>query len=362
MDIDLHYITVSKLIQESVQVNKMEYKMTEHRELFQFEGRILEKDGIFYLGYTNSSVRFYACGECVRAHIVSNITEEVNMAGLYVFVDDEKTPVNRIVVDEESKWYELVRLSDDREHLITVIKVTEAAMSHAGFDNIEVTGGRLVKRKFPERPSLKLEFIGDSITCGYGVLGEPMSEYTLRDEDGLLSYAQIAADILGARARFVSASGYGAYVEYTGNPEGNVPKLYPYTNWFIDKEKPYDYNEYVPDVIVVNLGTNDSGHIDREEIRKGFVDAYAGFLKLLRSAYPDTAILCICGTLCTIMFKWIEKAVELCVNDGMDRVYVRRLPYHDVEKDGMASQHPSRITHQKDGERVAEFIREILSD
>ncbi|MDO5126971.1 MAG: GDSL-type esterase/lipase family protein [Eubacteriales bacterium] len=339
----------------------MEWKIADNRMLFQFEGRILEKNDVFYLGYTNSYIRFFTKGTDVEAYITSNITEEVNMAGLSVFVDDEKEPSNKVVLDKATGWYKLVCLPDDGEHLITVVKVTEAAMSHAGFVTVKIEDGELLKRSFPVRPELKLEFIGDSITCGYGVLGEPLSEYTLREEDGLLGYAQIAADIVGARARFVSASGYGVCVEYTGNREGNIPKLYPYTNWFVDSEVKYDFSEYIPDVVIINLGTNDSGHMHKEDIQELFVNSYAAFLKRIRTAYPCAAILCICGTLCDTMFGWIDQAVDICREDKIEGIYVRRLPYHNVEKDGMASQHPSLVTHRKDGERVAAYIREILT-
>jgi len=339
----------------------MRYENTD-RDIFQYEGRILKKNGVCYLGYTNSYLRFYAKGSRILAKLVSNITEEVNMAGLSVFLDDDRKPVNRLVIHQEEAWYELCVLPDDGVHLVTVIKVTEAAMSHVGVCAIEVEDGKVLENTFPAWPDLKLEFIGDSITCGYGVLGEPESAYTLREEDGLLSYGYVAAGLLGARARFLSASGYGVCVEYTGDAEGNVPKLYPYVNWFLDKEARFDFREYEPDVIVINLGTNDSGHMDKPEIQKKFVREYADFLRLLKKTYPDVRILCICGTLCDFMLPWIEKAVQICKAEGFVGLYVRGLPYHDVEADGMASFHPSRITHEKDGKRVAGFIREILAE
>lgn len=338
----------------------MEYKNVMDETLFQYEGRILKKDKACYLGYTNSYVRFYAKGGSVRANLISNISEAVNMAGLSVYLDDGEEPVNRIVVDREQGWYELIKLPDDMEHLVTVVKVTEAAMSYVGITALEVIDGELLEREFPTRPELKLEFIGDSITCGYGVLGTPDSQYTLREEDGTFAYGNVAAKLLNARARYVSASGYGAYVEYTGDVDGNVPKLYPYINWFVDRTALYDYKEYVPDVVIINLGTNDSGHIHKTQIQEGFVKAYSDFIRLIKTAYPDTKVLCVCGTLCDIMFPWIEKAIQACQNEGIDGICMRKLPYHNVEEDGMASGHPSRITHEKDGARVAGFIKDIL--
>lgn len=338
----------------------MEYNNFCDKDFYQYEGRILEKDGIAYLGYTNSYVRFYAKGKNIRAYLTSNITEDVNMAGLSVFLDDNEEVVNKLVIDREETWYDICQLPDEKEHLVTIVKITEAAMSYVGFVKLQVLEGELLKREFPKRPELKLEFIGDSITCGYGVLGAPDAEYTLRDEDGMLTYAYLAAKELNARARFLSASGHGMYVEYTGDPEGNVPKLFPCVNWYIDPTVAYDYNEYVPDVVVINLGTNDSGHIEKTQVQEMFVKTYVEFLHKIKRAYPRVKIICTIGTLCDIMFDWIEKAVAIYEDEGGHDVYMRRLPYHNVEEDGMACMHPSAITHRKDGERVAGFIKEIL--
>ncbi len=338
----------------------MEYNNFCDKDFYQYEGRILEKDGVAYLGYTNSYVRFYARGEQVRAYLISNITEDVNMAGLSVFLDDCDEAVNKLVVDKEEAWYDICELPDDKEHLVTIVKITEAAMSHVGLVKLQIENGELLKREFPQRSELKIEFIGDSITCGYGVLGAPEAEYTLRDEDGMLAYAYLAAKELNARARYLSASGHGIYVEYTGDPEGNVPKLFPCVNWYIDPTVAYDYNEYVPDVVVINLGTNDSGHMEKPEIQEMFVKSYVEFLHTIKNAYPETKIICTIGTLCDIMFDWIEKAIAIYEDEGGKDVYMRRLPYHNVEEDGMACMHPSAITHRKDGERVAGFIKEIL--
>ena len=151
----------------------MEYNNVCDKTLYQYEGRILEKDGVAFLGYTNSYVRFYAKGEKIRAYLLSNITEEVNMAGLSVFLDDNEVPANQIVVDKEEAWYDICELPDENIHMVTIVKITEAAMSHVGLVKVDVVEGEIVLGEFPERPSLKLEFIGDSITCGYGVLGSP---------------------------------------------------------------------------------------------------------------------------------------------------------------------------------------------
>ena len=136
----------------------MEYNNFCDKDFYQYEGRILEKDGVAYLGYTNSYVRFYAKGNNVRAFLISNITEDVNMAGLSVFLDDCDEAVNKLVVDKEEAWYDICELPDDKEHLVTIVKITEAAMSHVGLVKLQLENGELLKREFPQRSEFKIEF------------------------------------------------------------------------------------------------------------------------------------------------------------------------------------------------------------
>ena len=318
-----------------------------------WEGRILQQDGIGYLGYTNSSITLRVRGAAVYMYFVTGENEDVNKPGLRVYIDGIQ--VSEFVLEKEEDWYCICELKDDCEHDVKIVKITEAAMSFAGIQTIRVLDGELIPIDNKD-DRVKVEFIGDSITCGYGVHGEPESEYTIREEDGECSYAAYMAKKMNWNARWISASGYGMYVEYTGNPDNNVPKLYPYVNWFVNKDILIQKDEFEPKYIFINLGTNDSGHLENQDILNGFHKAYKDFIKLLRTYHPDAIIICMLGTLCQGIFPYVEQIVEEVKQEGIENVYSVELPYHDVEKDGKASNHPSKVTHQKDAERVLEFM------
>ncbi|MGN0496256.1 MAG: GDSL-type esterase/lipase family protein [Lachnospiraceae bacterium] len=335
--------------------NKMEYKMNDETDaLLQWEGRILKKDGICYLGYTNSSVSFRMQGSSLYMHLVTGDNDEINQPGLRVYVDGN--PACEVVVDQKDAWYDICWLKDEDIHEIRIVKITEAAMSYVGLKGIRIDEGEISPSGKKQDLRTKVEFIGDSITCGYGVHGEPESEYTIREEDGECSYAAFIAKEMNWNARWISASGYGMFVEYTGNPDNNVPKLYPYVNWFLNKEKKIDPEEFEPKYVFINLGTNDSGHLHHEDIKTGFCKAYEDFLKLVRSYHQNAVIICILGTLCEGVFPYVEQVVEKVKTEGMENVYALELPYHDVKTDGMASMHPSAITHEKDAKRILDFM------
>lgn len=115
----------------------------------------------------------------------------------------------------------------------------------------------------PAQKNLYIEFIGDSITCGLGSLCGYLSDdgLTVSDtdngtcgiesaetslcEDSTNSYAYLAAQTLNADCKFISYSGIGVYNGYGSFQMGE---------YFDDQHKSTDR---VPDLVVINLGTND---------------------------------------------------------------------------------------------------------
>ena len=78
--------------------------------------------------------------------------------------------------------------------------------------------------------SRKIEFIGNSITCGYGNEGtNKFQGFEYETENHYYSYAAITARNLKAQHWVVARSGIGAYRNYngpkTGNPESNMERI-----------------------------------------------------------------------------------------------------------------------------------------
>ncbi|MCR5226267.1 MAG: hypothetical protein K6E27_03530 [Eubacterium sp.] len=341
------------------------YVVNKTSNFFHMNGRILGYDEEVILGYTNSFIEFELRGCEISFNFRTGMNEEVNEPGIRVYVDGKvageivlKKQSERILVyknDSKAKEERPEDSSVSESHRIRLVKITEAAMSFVGISAAEVDGElQDISKKIDDRP--KIEFIGDSITCGYGVLGEPYSEYTVREEDGEKSYANVLAQNYNLNARWVSVSGYGMFVEYTGDPENIVPKVYPYVNWFYDKETREDYSEFEPDIIIVNLGTNDSGHLKDENILNGFKSKYENFLYTLRIAHKNAAIVCVLGTLAPGVFKYVEEVINKVKSQGFQKLYGLELPEIDKENDGLASEHPTYKTHIKDANLIGAFL------
>ena len=75
----------------------------------------------------------------------------------------------------------------------------------------------------PYLPERKIEFIGDSMTCGYGV--ETMDEkegFSDETENHYYTYAALTARALNAQHVVVARSGIGIYRNYNGPKTGNA--------------------------------------------------------------------------------------------------------------------------------------------
>lgn len=394
------------------------YRPDDNSECFYFEGRIYRRDGIAYLGYTNSSVSVMAATHTLLFYIFTGKNEPENDPSIRIYVNGNyltdhiltgpghatyhyehcrgnegsiasvRSVLTELTyeemgesgVPEGSRAYMLALYGfDNKSACVTVLKHTEVAMSHVGLVRVECDGGELTgisekdvvycrrtgKLSDPDRDigsvcdrRTRVEFIGDSITCGYGI-HSPLSgdNYTLWDEDGEDNYAAIMAKKMNWDARWISASGYGMYMNYEGNVVENVPKLYPYVNLFLDPEEKIDPKEFEPEFIFINLGTNDSEHICEGDNISRFKESYEAFLRLLKEYHPDAKIICMIGTVCGTMFPYIEEAVGRVMADGYKDIYTLELPFFKPESEGVADGHPTLTTHRKDALRVLELMK-----
>jgi carbohydrate esterase-like protein/GDSL-like lipase/acylhydrolase family protein len=136
----------------------------------------------------------------------------------------------------------------------------------------------------------RMEYIGDSITCGYGIEGlDGSCEFSGDTESAYTTYAAIAARNVGAAAHIVAYSGKGVFQNYGGNQVELMPELWLRT--LTNSAAPaWDFTSFVPEAVVVNLGTNDFSTAIQEN---DFVSAYVAFLGAIRGNYPSATIFCV---------------------------------------------------------------------
>ena len=244
-----------------------------------------------------------------------------------------------------------------------------------------------------DRP-YKIEFIGDSITSGEGAVGAKQEmEWIMMWFSAVHNYTYMVAEELNADYRVFSQSGWGVYTSWNNNPNRNIPAHYEKICSTIEGEtvkalgghEDNDFNTWQPDVIVVNLGTNDeaafhnpmwkdetTGRVYKqrlnedgtynEEDLKNFENAVAKFLKKLRKYNPGAHIVWAYGMLGSGIMPAIKRAVEEYKKQtGDENVSVLLLPETTEETAG-ARMHPGFLSHKKAARVLADYIKGILEN
>ena len=219
----------------------------------------------------------------------------------------------------------------------------------------------------PALSERRIEFIGNSITCGYG--NESTFEgdhFDYASENHYYSYAQLTARALGATPLVVARSGIGVYRNYNGpkagTPDDCMPAHYDYT-LFPDKQERWDFSRFTPQVVCINLGTNDlsTNNYDKALLRQ----AYVRFLAQVRGHYPHAKIVFLCGSMLggkelDIARAILDDVVAKARQDGDGEVYRFDFTPHDGSLKYGADWHPSLWQHQKMAAELTAYLRTLM--
>ncbi|RMX67219.1 hypothetical protein DD238_001127 [Peronospora effusa] len=139
----------------------------------------------------------------------------------------------------------------------------------------------------------KMEFIGDSDTCGFGNEGKASSAKNLfgmkgRMENVYNGYACVTARMFDAEEHVLAWSGKGVHSN-SADWGPNMPILWK--NTLASRPGDWDMSSWIPDVVVINLGINDLSPPASAET--DIITGYAAFLLEVRSYRPDAHIFCV---------------------------------------------------------------------
>jgi Lysophospholipase L1 and related esterases len=333
-------------------------------------GRTLFQNNVRYLGYSCSAIEFVFTGQKAQAVLWTNSPslEDIYTAWIAVFIDDEEEPSRRFSLNKEEETYLLYEGNEIKQTKIRMVKYSEATFGKVGVKSIMIDGS--TPQPAPKK-SRRLEFIGDSITCGYGNEGVWNTDiFSTAQENPWEAYAAITARTLGADYQLISWSGIGIISNWTDQDVPNdvwlMPGMYSYTDketdLFLGNTEPeaWDNTGFIPDCIIINLGTNDASYTKRIPERvETFGSEYYKFLQQVRNVNPGVKILCTLGVMGQDLCPEVERQVKKLNLEGEDHIYYMKFDLQR-EKDGIGSDwHPSKITHNKMAEKLVSKLKEI---
>lgn len=136
-------------------------------------------------------------------------------------------------------------------HTIRIIKVSGYIQTQTTFLKLTLTG--FVSKTAPAQKELFIEFVGDSICCGWGIIGNHDGSY--ESQDGSLAYPYLLLEKLDADYSVMALSGRG--VVHGG--DFCLEEAYKYPSIWRDSTIEHDF-ERQADIVVLNIGTNDFSH------------------------------------------------------------------------------------------------------
>lgn len=365
------------------------YKLDEIENL-KVHGRITGCLDPLTLFWTGSGIELNAKGGELWIEVESNY----DMYEPWMSILINSVPVSRLMLTRGRQWICVFRgMNENVAKNVRIVRDVQA-MSGDSDTCMQIHAVNFDGEFLPvEERSYKIEFIGDSITSGEGAIGAKQEEdWISMWFSGVTNYAAITAETVNAEYRVISQSGWGVLTGWDNNPNCNIPEYYEKVCGLLTGEnnkalgafKENDFVSWQPDVVVVNLGTNDAGafnspewndevtgrtyqqrlnedgSFNKEDLNK-FEEAIINFLAKLRRYNRTAKIVWVYGMLGIPMMPSIYRAVDKYIKKTEDmKVSVFQLPNTTEETVGARS-HPGSLAHERAAKALSEYLKEILT-
>ena len=311
-------------------------------------------------------------GTSISMKLHDYATHGTTTTNYYYKIIDGGTPV-KFEALAGNNTYVLATGLTNGTHTIEIVKLTEASVGKSAFLGFVLESGKTLQ-PIAATPTCNIEFIGNSITCGYGnevSLADPNSAPTFHsiNENNFNAWGYVAARSLNMRYKAVSYSGRGLYRNNTGSTTGTLPKIYD--RIFPDNSASPTWNHASnhPNVIVLNLGTNDFALDPGTPLNETLFKAtYVTFVEQLKTLHPNATIICATGVMMsdyypaganhwTRITTYVKDVVATLKNNNVSDVHYFQMspqsaPYGE-------DWHPTKATHAAMGAQLATFITNL---
>ncbi|MBC7886444.1 MAG: SGNH/GDSL hydrolase family protein [Ferruginibacter sp.] len=317
--------------------------------LFQYVGRI---------DFSNlKQPRFWSPGVYIKAKFKGTYCELlVNDQKLwgknhnYIEIVLDNKPF-RIQTKEKNNRLVIGQGLEDREHTLTICKNTESNIGWLEFAGLKCAA----LLPLPAKPVRKIEFIGNSITCGTGSDQSviPCGKGVWQDQhNAYLSYGPTVARSLNAQWSLSAVSGIGLIHSCCGM-NITMPPVFDKIDLRGDSLL-WNFANYQSDVVTVCLGQNDGV---QDSVK--FCSAYLQFIDQLRIHYPAAQILLLTSPMgdkqLTAVLKNYLGGIKRAMNKKGDKnvdTYFYSKQYHNG-----CDNHPNLAEHQLMAKELGEFIK-----
>jgi lysophospholipase L1-like esterase len=324
-----------------------------------YEGRILNRSDAAELSWpgTSATINF-------RGTKVSAVFKDLDTANYYNVIVDNKV-VSKFHTDTIKQSYVLASGLKKGKHTVQIFKRTEWDKGKTLFYGFELPKSAKLLAP-PAAKKRKIEFFGNSITCGYAIEdASGKDQWYGYFQNNYLTYAAITARHFDAQYHCTAKSGIGIMLSWFPLI---MPEMYNRTDP-TDAKSTWDFARYTPDIVVINLFQNDSWLVnmpERAEFKNKFgtqapnedyiVAAYKSFVATIREKYPNASIICALGSMDATRegSPWpgyVQKALAQ-LNDP--KMYTHFFPFKN------SYGHPSVAEQQVMADSLIDFIEKNI--
>ena len=329
-------------------------------------------EGFSYMGRFDASAQTEYTTSFPNGTIAFSVDSRIVEALFYDYAYDASQP-NYIEVYINDSVYKTIKLSAEKKSYMIfssaekkmrefkLVKRTEGQVGNIGFAGIKVEKKSSFERV--EFPSKKVLFVGNSITCGYGNEAEQAeAAFCSSTQNASMSFAAIAARELNASFHTIAFSGKGMSRNYgdTVFLQDCIPDVFLRT-LAMKPSAHWNHNNFVPDVIVINIGTNDfSPPIGINQ--KIYVQQFTQFLDFLHKTYTHSDIVLLVSQMLSGADRDLQKNLLLKIKENSqqnNQVHVFELSEQGSLGYG-ADWHPNIAQHKKNAQELVEFLQHVL--
>ena len=284
---------------------------------------------------------------------------------LAVVIDDAYR--GRIRVNGSAREYAIAGGLKDTVHTLLVCKATESQIGYVDF--LGLACDEIVPR--PVSRKRKIEFIGNSITCGMGLdlSGVPCDSGTWFDQhNAYLAYGPRTARALDADWLLSAVSGIGV-IRNWNSPGPVMPAVYG--NLFLNTDSTilWPGDAWAPDMVSICLGTNDFSDGDGTYARQppdsaAFVNAYVRFVLEIRKRYPAAEICLLTspmnpGEKSVRLENFLRSVLQQLRNTYQD-AHIRMFVFPESYTSG-CDYHPDEAEHRSMAAELLPFYKNVMS-
>lgn len=326
--------------------------------LLSYEGRISQLADSRVLAWSGSSVSIKTNASTVRAELCGTDTAD------YFNVIVDGIVSKQIHVSNKKHIYSIAENLSSGIHVIQLFKRTCWDKGQTHFYNFRISPTAQIYAIEKKRRSI--EFYGNSISCGYAVDDSSGSDSgTGRFENNYVAYPAITARYFDAQYRCIAKGGIGLLISWFPL---TMPQMYNRLNP-LDSSLIYDFKDFNPAIVVVNLGQNDYWLLNKPKhpeyisrfskkapTSEDIIYAYCNFIRSLRAKYPEAYIICSLGNMDATDSKspW-----PTYIRTSVARLNDNKILTHFFEyKNSLA--HPNRADQQKIADSLISFINETI--